>query len=292
MTEKLAIILAGDRDPTTAQRALQDKLLAGLRHRPGLDVTLLPHLVDLAPNGPAVRVLRSMAGDLVVLSWLHPRAAHWVLDALGVRGRFGRISALGQETEKEADGPPGPARRRPDLPERTIWCLDLRRFDRAEDCLAEIDRLAAGLPGAKAPAGAGRAAEAGGPATRVDESTRPRWYPVVDFDRCTACMECLNFCLFGVYGLDETPLPVVEQPDACRPGCPACARICPEGAILFPQHDDPAIAGDPTAPSAGLKLDLSQLLGGDGAADLAARERQRAVAELDQLVDGLENMDL
>jgi hypothetical protein len=41
-----------------------------------------------------------------------------------------------------------------------------------------------------------------------------------------------------------------------------------------------------------LKLDLSQRLGGDGAADLAARERQRALAELDQLVDGLENMDL
>src|SRR5262245_34110763 len=28
------------------------------------------------------------------------------------------------------------------------------------------------------------------------------WFPVIDYDRCTNCMQCLSFCLFGVYGVD------------------------------------------------------------------------------------------
>ncbi|HEX8311367.1 MAG TPA: ferredoxin family protein, partial [Chthoniobacteraceae bacterium] len=27
------------------------------------------------------------------------------------------------------------------------------------------------------------------------------WFPVIDYDRCTNCMQCLSFCLFGVYGV-------------------------------------------------------------------------------------------
>ena len=95
-------------------------------------------------------------------------------------------------------------------------------------------------------------------------------------------MECLNFCLFGVYSLGEEDAILVEQPDACRNGCPACSRICPEGAIMFPQHKDPAIAGDPKASRKGLKLDLSQLFGGANPAQLAAAERNRALAEKDR----------
>jgi ferredoxin len=38
----------------------------------------------------------------------------------------------------------------------------------------------------------------------------------------------------------------VIEPDACKPGCPACARICPRGAILFPLYEeDEAIRGAP-----------------------------------------------
>ncbi|MEM9803556.1 MAG: hypothetical protein AAGA20_24785, partial [Planctomycetota bacterium] len=25
------------------------------------------------------------------------------------------------------------------------------------------------------------------------------WFPVIDYDRCTNCMQCLSFCLFDVY---------------------------------------------------------------------------------------------
>ncbi len=69
---------------------------------------------------------------------------------------------------------------------------------------------------------------------------------------------------------EETIL--VEQPDNCRKGCPACSRVCPENAIIFPQHKTPAIAGDPSIGSE-MKIDLSQLFGKPSDLDTAARER-------------------
>ena len=128
---------------------------------------------------------------------------------------------------------------------------------------------------------------------------------MIDYQRCNNCLECLNFCLFGVYSLDTDNAITAEAPDACRPGCPACSRVCPEGAIMFPQHKDPGIAGDPKASLGGLKLDLSQLMAGMNPADLAKAERDRALAEkqaedakparkdkLDRLVDELDDLDL
>ena len=56
---------------------------------------------------------------------------------------------------------------------------------------------------------------------------RRRWYPVIDYDRCTNCMECIDFCLFGVYGVDGRGRILVEEQDNCKKGCPACSRVCP-----------------------------------------------------------------
>lgn len=82
-------------------------------------------------------------------------------------------------------------------------------------------------------------------ARTLSEETYERWYPVVDYTRCEGCRHCLQFCLFGVYALDNEKV-VVNNPDACKHGCPACSRICPQGAIIFPLYTkDPAIAGAP-----------------------------------------------
>jgi NAD-dependent dihydropyrimidine dehydrogenase PreA subunit len=113
-------------------------------------------------------------------------------------------------------------------------------------------------------------------ATRIVEDPDRRWYPVIDYSRCTNCMECIDFCLFGVYGIDRAETILVEQPDNCRKGCPACSRVCPENAIIFPQHKTPAIAGAPVG-LVSLKIDLSKLFGapdqGTSAVEMAALER-------------------
>ena len=83
----------------------------------------------------------------------------------------------------------------------------------------------------------------GGRVERLDEIPKPRWYPIIDHSRCTDCLECVNYCLFGVYNIDSNSRPFVDQPDACRDGCPACARVCPNQAIMFPLYEDRVIAG-------------------------------------------------
>ena len=89
----------------------------------------------------------------------------------------------------------------------------------------------------------------GGQIEYVDETPKLRWYPIIDDSRCTACLECVNYCLFGVYAIGNDSRPFVDQPDACRDGCPACARVCLGKAIMFPLYEDRVIAGYEEAPA-------------------------------------------
>ena len=74
------------------------------------------------------------------------------------------------------------------------------------------------------------------------------WFPVLDEARCLDCHQCLSFCLFGVYGLSEDGRVEVQQPHNCKTNCPACARICPEAAIIFPKHETAPINGAEVRP--------------------------------------------
>src|SRR5829696_2754611 len=93
------------------------------------------------------------------------------------------------------------------------------------------------------------------------------WFPVIDYDRCTNCMQCLSFCLFGVYGVDEAGKIQAQNHDNCKTNCPACSRVCPEAAIMFPKYKSGPINGDIVSAEdlqrEKMKIDISALLGGD-----------------------------
>lgn len=266
-----------------------------------------------------------------------------------------------EAAKAEADEKQRVADTRP-TPNRRLYCIDLRIHADAKKYIAEIKRIAAenaqqvvsldllggfGSPpqpsqqarfeqptnttaldrsgnGQLDPSLAERGAqwEATAQVVRIEETPDRRWYPVIDYSRCTNCMECIDFCLFGVYGVDKVETILVEQPDNCRKGCPACSRVCPENAIIFPQHKTPGIAGADVNAGGALKIDLSRLFGapetGETAAEIAARERDeqlvaagraavgmtahmpkrqtekpaQAKDELDSLIDQLDALDL
>lgn len=101
------------------------------------------------------------------------------------------------------------------------------------------------------------------------------WFPVIDYSRCTNCMQCLSFCLFDVYGVSEDHKIQVQNNDNCKTNCPACSRVCPEVAIMFPKYQGSPINGDEVneneAKREKIKVDISSLLGGDIYATLKDR---------------------
>ena len=93
------------------------------------------------------------------------------------------------------------------------------------------------------------------------------WFPVIDYSRCTNCMQCLSFCLFDVYGTTKEGKIQVQNNDNCKTNCPACSRVCPEVAIMFPKYQAGPINGDEVSAAdfgrEKMKVDSSSLLGGD-----------------------------
>lgn len=134
------------------------------------------------------------------------------------------------------------------------------------------------------------------------------WFPVIDYDRCTNCMQCLSFCLFDVYGVSADAKIQVQKQSNCKTDCPACSRVCPEVAILFPKYKAGPINGAEIDAEdlrrEAMKVDISALLGGDIYAmlrdrsaraksrfskerddDRALKERQRCLAKLQGQMD-------
>ncbi|MFM7070686.1 MAG: ATP-binding protein [Planctomycetota bacterium] len=376
MAKRTTVVISQGQSQNPAKRDLEETLVAELLMEPGIEVIVIPHLYDIKADGTGVLALQGISGPVVVLSWLYERAARWILDRHGVHGKTG-ISLLkppedDDEDDEElrqakADAASGDDKARVidqrTVPDRRIYCLDLRLHNSAAPYIREVKRIAeenrtqvvelmgwlggapkeeplfrfvnpanttalgpnVNAPSAQANANAaiGVVSPVAGQPLRIVEETDRRWYPVIDYSRCTNCMECIDFCLFGVYGVDKVDTILVEQPDNCRKGCPACSRVCPENAIIFPQHKTPAIAGAAAESAGALKIDLSKLFGspdsGLDALEIAARERDEQLVavgrdavgmsqgipkrqpgsaaaapkdELDSLIDALDDLNL
>ncbi len=319
---QLTVIVAAGQSRNPEKRELEQTIAQLAGAVDGVQVVCVAHLYDLAKDGETYQMLRHIDGDMVLISWMFPRAAHWILDRNGVRGQVGLVE-LQQVFDEDDEEPPEQVQELEEdrvtslqpRPQRTIYTLDFRASEQAQDFVAEIERIAhlqsqgtvsstVARPltlemltrfenptndtyvGSGAAPDSDSLSDGGLPAistlfgtssvATIQEHPARRWYPVIDFSRCTNCMECIDFCLFGVYGIDSQETILVEQADNCRKGCPACSRVCPQNAIMFPQHKTPAIAGAPVD-AGGLKIDLSKLFGapdeGEDAAAAAIRER-------------------
>ncbi|GIW84609.1 MAG: Fe-S oxidoreductase [Gemmataceae bacterium] len=370
---RLTVVISQSPGKHPTKRSLEEAIVAALLGRPEYELAVVPNLYDLEPDHSGLLFLQAVRGDLVVLSWLYPRAAFWILDRHGIQGHFGK-TLLGQAKEEASDeAEPSPSEQtetqeragigpKGDIPPRWIYPLDLREAERAEEVLAEIERIAQECQQRQVENAANNATGTAPPvwvslglalqrngtttlngtvptpseasansvhlpleagsvtAATFLEPTPRRWYPVIDYSRCTNCLECLDFCLFGVYGVDALERILVENPDQCKKGCPACSRVCPQQAIMFPEYKSPAIAGAEIGAAGSVKIDLSKLFGGESgdALSLAVAERDRELInagrqavgmsvgipkrqahkaeqpkdELDKLVDDLDNLGL
>ena len=276
MAKRISVVVSQSPSKTPGKRKLEEDIVAGLLFENGIDVTIIPNLYDIKPNSTGMMALQSIGGNTVVCSWMFERAAHWILDRNSVNGHVGEVLMKNDDEDDEEDdeeleaGEAGESEEKKrviesrEIPNRKIYCLDLKISNKAADYIDEVKRIhkensvqivslgdiinAAPMPrpngnnlvslGAPENGTTGNGAaqrmanptndtalavEGGGldqPSilNRIEETGGRRWYPVIDFSRCTNCMECIDFCLFGVYGVDCLDTSLVEQPDNCRKG--------------------------------------------------------------------------
>ena len=144
---KLTVVISQSQGKNPAKRRLEEEIAAALLFDPEVEISLVPHLYDMHAEHSGLLFLRGINGPLVVLSWLYPRGTRWILDRQGVKGHEG-TTLLKAEGEDEADedeagdeldasrngaiGPQG------HVPNRRIWCLDLRSYDDPQVYLDEI----------------------------------------------------------------------------------------------------------------------------------------------------------
>lgn len=164
------------------------------------------------------------------------------------------------------------------LPEDNVCLLNMRTSSAQEVIAGLLDQE----PTPAAPAEAMR--------RQVEPAgTWKPWFPVIDLARCTHCMQCLSFCLFDVFGVSPDGQLRVQNPANCKTDCPACSRVCPEVAILFPKYKSGPINGEEIKPEdlkrQAMKVDISAILGGDiysTLRDRSARARSRFSKERDE----------
>lgn len=328
MAKRISVIVSQGQSNNPSKRRLEEEIIAGLMFEPGFDVTVIPHLYDLKADSTGMLALKGVTGDMIICTWMFERAAHWILDRNQIAGHVGTTLLINEddedeEEEEELEDEKARVIDQREIPNRRIYCLDLKITNQSSAFIDEAKRIldelsvkvvSLGLEGNlpkttqqrfETPTNTtsldrnGQGLESPnsnpeGAVTRIEERAPRRWYPVIDYSRCTNCLECIDFCLFGVYGVDRIDTILVEQPDNCRKGCPACSRVCPENAIIFPQHKTPVIAGSAEL-GASLKIDLSQLFGapdkGQSATQVAADERDQQLAMAGRETVGMQGLD-
>ena len=80
MAHRLTVVVSQSRSQNPKKRELEERIVAELLGERGVDVTVVPNLYDLKADGSGMLCLSGISGDLVVCSWLFPRAARWILD--------------------------------------------------------------------------------------------------------------------------------------------------------------------------------------------------------------------
>ena len=103
LNNELTIVISQGQSRSPDKRDLEQAIADAAAGLPGVRVLKVPHLYDLPKDSETYKTLRSLDGDLIVLSWLFDRATHWTLDRHGVRGQVGEVLLKQEQDEDESE---------------------------------------------------------------------------------------------------------------------------------------------------------------------------------------------
>ncbi len=146
------VVISRGQSRNPQKRALEQAIAEAAQQMDGVNVLVIPHLYDLPKASESYQKLSDIEGDLIVVSWIYSRAAHWVLDRNGIQGQVGEVE-LGEpmmnsttrtddDASDDANGSSdraeleraGDVDRVTDLyprPDRNIHCIDLKVSERS-----------------------------------------------------------------------------------------------------------------------------------------------------------------
>jgi NAD-dependent dihydropyrimidine dehydrogenase PreA subunit len=68
-----------------------------------------------------------------------------------------------------------------------------------------------------------------------------QWNPTINYEKCTTCGKCVDFCKRGVFAYQENPKKaIVKNPSSCKVYCKNCQKQCPNNAITHPSEEQTA----------------------------------------------------
>src|SRR3954471_20876060 len=141
---RVTVVLSQAPGKHPAKRSLEESIVAALLIEPDVEVSVVPNLYDLGPDHTGRLFLGAVKGDMVVLSWLYPRAAFWLLDRDGIKGHFGETQLKPPADEDEESPEANEPAEKPEaigaagaIPDRYIYCLDLRDFNKPDPYVQE-----------------------------------------------------------------------------------------------------------------------------------------------------------
>ena len=203
---------------TIIPQASKERILTALSQG-GLEIEAVSDLCGLAANRDPRLQTWAAASSLAVVACF-PRAVRWLFHAAGVSLSNGQVRFFNMRTQS---------------PEEILRALMkddgllMPRIEVRGDNIEKESELSS----------------VNHQSSIINsQSSWVPWFPVIDYDRCRNCKQCLNFCLFGVYQLSEEGKVEVRNPAGCKTNCPACARMCPQKAIIFPKYAEAPINGD------------------------------------------------
>ena len=158
MASHISVVVSQGQSHHPAKRRLEEEIVARLLTEPAVEVNVIPHLYDLKADGSAMLCLQGISRDVIVLTWLYPRATRWILNRNGIQGQEG-ITLLketddaeedseadlpeeGVDSEQDAESSPVRVIESLEIPKRKIYCLNLSAATDAETFVAEIQRIA------------------------------------------------------------------------------------------------------------------------------------------------------
>ncbi len=230
--------------PQDVKRDVSAKL-----HEAGIAVDTVPDLCGLAARRDPMLEQVARADSIRIVACF-PRAVKWLFDAAGAPLPAEDVGILNMRTQSAEE--------------------IVRMIVQAAEGIRPQNRIATWVPRSTV---LGRPCSTSKLCLNVPPQPLPEprdwvpWFPVIDRDRCTECRQCMNFCLFGVYGVSDEGEVEVRNPEKCKTNCPACARLCPQVAIIFPKYGSGPICGDDVREEdtkrGPVNVDVASLVGGD-----------------------------